>query len=111
MTGDPKREDLPNSQSGLAWVVANLVILLVVAGRIQTFMLVCWAYGSDAYFRRGIRLVAVKPPRFTNGDLVPRYMDAVTGMATFVLIVSSVTVLVVFCKWYYERRRKNNQLG
>jgi hypothetical protein len=95
---------LLTSQLGAAWAVFLFVLLIFLFRPVQTFLLVCWAHGSDAYFRRGIRLMHMKPARFSDGSLVPVYMDLVTGFATFFGVVLSLTFLLILAIRVYEKR-------
>lgn len=110
MANDSKREEskqfavaVLNERARTVWPVATFVILIFVWRPVQTFMLVCWTYGSEGYFRKGIRLLPVKPPRFTDGSLVPQYLDIITGMMTFLLVGAGVAALFVIGLWCYQR--------
>jgi hypothetical protein len=49
----------------------------------------------------------VKPPRFTDGNLVPTYMDFLTGMATFILTASALTMLFILLARLLDKCLKN----
>jgi hypothetical protein len=90
-----------------AWALFLFVSLRFVFEPVQTFLLVCWTYGRDGYFHRGIRLMPIKPPRFTDGNLVPTYMDFLTGMATFILTTSALTALFILFARLWDKYLKN----
>jgi hypothetical protein len=89
------------------WTLLLFVSLVLIFEPVQTFLLVCWNYGRDGYFHRGIRLMPVKPPRFTDGNLVPTYMDFLTGMATFILTTSALTALFILFARLWDKYLKN----
>jgi hypothetical protein len=85
------------------YILAGVLLLVFVAWPIRNIGLVCWVYGTDAYFHKGIRVLPGKPTRFSNGELAPNFPDFVTGMAAFVLTFACIA-LVVMASWrLYER--------
>ena len=87
----------------LAWIPLLFSFLIFVSEPIRRFLLVVWFYGSDAYFQRGIRALSVKPPRFSNGELVPIWMDCITGMGTFLVTTLGLSLLLFLGLRFYER--------
>lgn len=70
---------------------------------IRNVLLVCWVYGSDAYFHHGIRVLAGKPIRFSNGALAPALLDMITGLGFFFLTTLGLTLFVYAALRSYER--------
>ena len=89
-----------------AWPTFLFVLMILVFRPIQTFLLVCWVYGRDGYFQKGIRLLNGKPVRFSDGNLVPTYLDALAGFLTFFTIVFGLSVLLILFLRLYDRHFK-----
>ena len=87
----------------LAWVAFQVAILRFVSWPVRDFALVCWVYGSDAYFRGGVRVVRNKPTTFSNGELAPGLPDLVTGALAFAVTVFGLSILLVLVLRWYER--------
>jgi len=90
----------------LVWVTFLFVLMIRIFRPVQTFLLVCWVYGRDGYFQKGIRLLDGKPPRFSDGSRVPTYLDALTGFLTFLPIVFGLSLLLILFLRLYERHYK-----
>lgn len=87
----------------IGWLGFLAIALIYVSWPIRNFALVCWVYGSDAYYNRGIRVLPGKPVRFSNGELAPTLPDLVTGFAAFFITVGILTVLLFLVLRIYER--------
>ena len=87
----------------IAWVAFLAVFLTFVGWPIRNFFLVCWVYGSQAYFHEGIRVMKGKPIRFSNGELAPAFPDLVTGFGVFIMTPFGLTILMIFIVRFYER--------
>jgi len=87
----------------ISWVVLLVVFFMYVGWPLRNFFLVCWVYGSDAYFQQGIRVLKGKPVRFSNGELAPAIPDMVTGFGTFFITVLGPTLLLVALARFYQR--------
>jgi hypothetical protein len=87
----------------IAWVAFLVVFLKFVSWPIRNIFLVCWVYGSQAYFHEGIRVLKGKPIRFSNGELAPTFPDLVTGFGAFFITVIGLTILLIFLVRFYER--------
>jgi hypothetical protein len=85
------------------WVVFLAAVFTFVAWPIRNFLLVCWVYGSDAYFRGGIRVLSGKPIRFSNGELAPTLPDIVTAFGMFLVTAFGLTLLLIFAVRFWER--------
>jgi hypothetical protein len=93
-----------NRRFQLAWIAFLAVILTLVSPRVRDAALVCWVYGSDAYFHKGIRVVQHKPQTmFSNGEVAPVLPDLVTGFLTFALTAFGLTILLFLVLRCYER--------
>jgi hypothetical protein len=72
---------------------------------IRDFALVCWVYGADAYYRRGIRVLPGKPIRFSTGELAPVLADMVTGFGFFFVTVLGLSLVLVLVLRTVDRSR------
>ena len=88
----------------LPWLGFLSVVLLFVTWPLRNFALVCWVYGSRAYFRDGVRVLPGKPIRFSTGVEAPTVPDFVTGFGAFIITVLGLTLLLVFALRVYERQ-------
>jgi len=87
----------------ISWVVFLAIAIRFISWPVRNAVLVCWVYGSDAYFHRGIHVLPGKPIRFSNGELAPTLPDLVTGVGSFFITVLGLTLLLVFTLRMYER--------
>ena len=94
----------------LPWFAFLILVLLFVSWPIRNIALVCWVYGSQAYFHDGIRVLPGKPIKFSNGVEAPMLPDLVTGFGAFVITVFGLTILLIFLLRFYERIVKNRKL-
>ncbi len=67
----------------VAWVAFLGAFVTFVSWPIRNFLLVCWVYGSQAYFRGGVRVLKGKPIRISNGELAPTFPDLVISFGFF----------------------------
>jgi hypothetical protein len=95
----------------LAWIAFLIAVLAFVTRPVRNFALVWWVYGSDAYFREGIRVAQAKPTRFSNGELAPGLPDFVTGALAFAVTVFGLSILPVVALRWYERISKRGPDG
>ena len=111
MAGHDKREPsqdlatrmLAKPYFAIGWVAFLVGVLMFVSWPIRNFALVCWIYGSDGYFQKGIRVVPGKPIRFSDGAAAPTLPDMVTGFGAFVVTVFGLSLLLVLGLRAYER--------
>jgi hypothetical protein len=108
----PESEDLAarlfkNSHFILAWFGLIACVLVFVAWPIRNFALVCWVYGSDAYFQQGIRVLPGRPVRFSNGQLAPGIPDTITAFGAFLITVGLLTASLLLALRLYERWVRN----
>ena len=94
----------------LPWFAFLTLVLLFVSWPIRNIALVCWVYGSQAYFHDGIRVLPGKPIKFSNGVEAPMLPDLVTGFGAIVITVFGLTILLIFLLRFYERIAKNRKL-
>ena len=92
-----------NSYFIIGWLAFLVVVLIFVSWPIRNFTLVCWVYGTDAYYNKGIRVLPGKPVRFSNGELAPTLPDLVTGFGAFLITVGVLTVLLFLVLRLYDR--------
>ena len=90
----------------LPWFGFLTVVLLFVSWPLRNFALVCWVYGSQAYFHDGVRVLPGKPTRFSTGAEAPTLPDLVTGFGAFAITFFGLTVLLIFALRFYERHFK-----
>ena len=88
------------------WIAVLIVILRFVSWPVRDFALVCWVYGSDAYFHGGIRVVRQKPTTFSNGELAPGLPDFVTGALAFGVTAFGLSLMLILVLRCYERMSK-----
>jgi hypothetical protein len=91
-----------------AWAIFLFLLVIFVSWPIRDFFLVCWVYGSDAYFHHGMRVLPGKPVRFSNGQLVPQLLDMVTGFGAFFVTVAGLSLLLIFALRLYERHSRKS---
>ncbi len=98
------------SHSGftIAWIAFLGLFVTFVAWPVRNFLLVCWVYGSQAYFHEGIRVMRGKPTRFSTGELAPRLADLLTAVGVFCVTVFGLTMLLVFAVRFYEHQYKRH---
>lgn len=89
----------------IPWVAFLGGVVLFVGWPIRNIALVCWVYGSDGYFHKGIRVLTGKPVRFSDGALAPVVPDLITGFGAFFITIGGLTVLAILALRLYERRR------
>lgn len=70
---------------------------------IHDVLLVCWVYGRDAYFQRGMRVLPGKPIRFSDGILAPQLADMVTGLGLFFASTLGLSLALFLALRFYER--------
>ena len=85
------------------WVLVLALVLRFLILPVRNFALVCWVYGSHAYFHDGIRVLLGKPTRFSDGAACPNLPDIVTGFGAFVFTYGVLTALLIFGLRIYER--------
>ena len=88
----------------IAWVV-----FLAFAVRrlwwVRDAALVCWIFGYQAYQSGRVLVLPGKPTRFSTGDLVPGFPDAVTGFVLFFAVVFGFTLLLFLGLSIFEKLR------
>ena len=94
----------------IAWVAFLGAFVTFVSWPIRNFFLVCWVYGSQAYFHEGVRVLKGKPIRFSNGELSPTLPDLVTGFGAFFITTIGLTLLLIFIVRFYERHFKKHSV-
>lgn len=87
----------------ISWAVFLGGMVLLVGWPIRNIALVCWVYGSDGYFNKGIRVLSGKPVRFSDGELAPILPDLVTGFGAVFVTVGGLTLLAILVLRFYER--------
>jgi hypothetical protein len=92
-----------------AWILFLVLLLVFVSFPIQRILLVFWAYGREGYFHQGIRVLPGKPVRFSNGILVPKEMDLLTGFGMFAVTVFGLSLALFYALRLYERFCGNRQ--
>ena len=98
---------LNHSYLGVLWFGLVLAVLVFVGWPIRNAALVCWVYGTDAYFNQGIRVVPGKPTRFSNGDIAPSFPDFITGFAAFFVTVAfMIAAFELFLRIYSRLIKK-----
>jgi len=107
----PKPQDLAarlfeNTRFQFSWILVLGALFVFVGVPFQKFLIVLWVRGSDAYFHQGIRVLRVKPARFSDGELVPQWINFTTGMAIFLIVSVGLSLLLVRALRFYERRFK-----
>jgi len=84
-------------------VFSLAAFVIFIGWPIRNTVLVCWVYGTEAYFRDGIRVLPGKPIRFSNGALAPQLPDIVTGFGIFLITTLGLSVALFFALRLYER--------
>jgi hypothetical protein len=85
------------------WVLFLAAFVILVGWPIRNALLVCWVYGTEAYFRDGLRVLPGKPIRFSNGAPAPQLPDIVTGFGIFLITTFGLSVALFFALRLYER--------
>ncbi|HKV82380.1 MAG TPA: hypothetical protein VJP02_29805 [Candidatus Sulfotelmatobacter sp.] len=100
-----------NKAFELGWLIFLAVLVTFVTFPIQRVLLVWWAYGKDAYYQQGIRVIPRKPLRFSDGVLVPQTLEIITGAGMFLVTFFALTLGLFYGLRLYEhylRRNKNS---
>lgn len=95
-----------NKRFELLWLAFLAAVFLFVSWPIRNCLLVCWVYGSSAFFHQGIRVVSAKPTIFSDGTPAPTLPNLVTGFGAFVVTTVGLTLLLVAALRLYERYLK-----
>lgn len=98
-----------NPRFQIPWAIFLFFVVIFVGWPIRNFLLVCWVYSRDAYFRHGLRVLPGKPIRFSNGILAPTVPDLVTGFGVFLATVFGLSLLLIFILRAYERANRSNR--
>ena len=86
----------------VGWVLFLFLTLIFVSWPIRNALLVCWVYGSHAYFHQNIRVLPGKPIRFSDGSPAPQFADLVTGFGMFFLTVAGLSVVLLYVLRLYD---------
>ena len=95
----------------ISWIIFLALMLTFVGWPIRNVVLVCWVYGTEGYFRDGIRVLRGKPTRFSDGELAPTLPDLVTGFGIFIVTAFGLTLLLIFALRTYEKCFKKRPLN
>jgi hypothetical protein len=87
----------------VSWALFLAVFVIFISWPIRNALLVCWVYGSEGYFHRGIRVLPGKPIRFSTGTLAPQLPDLVTGFGIFLITTIGLLLALFFALRLYER--------
>ena len=93
----------------ISWIAFLAVVMRFVSWPLRDCLLVCWVYGSDAYFRDGVRVVSGKPTIFSTGASAPQLPNLVTGFGAFIVTAFGLSLLLVYLLRFYERRFKKSK--
>jgi hypothetical protein len=91
----------------ILWIVFIGIFIKFVSWPIRNAALVCWVYGNQAYFDKGIRVLKAKPIRFSNGELAPTFPVLATTFAAVFITVLGLTILLLLVVQLYERKKRN----
>jgi hypothetical protein len=111
MTSDHEKEQpkdlaarmFAKSSFTISWMAFLGILVTFVSWPIRNIALVCWVYGSHAYFHDGIHVLPGKPVKFSNGVEAPTLPDLVTGFGAFIITVFGLTMLLIFALRFYGR--------
>lgn len=92
----------------LSWIAFLAAVVFFVSWPLRNIALVCWVYGSKAYFTDGVRVLPGKPVRFSTGVEAPALPDFVTGLGAFIITVLGLTILLIIVLRIYERWSKDS---
>jgi hypothetical protein len=92
-----------NKRFAFSWMLFLAAFFLFVSWPIRDFLLVCWVYGSSAFFNHSVRVVSAKPTRFSDGALAPTLPNLVTGFGAFIVTMLGLTLLLIAILRFYER--------
>jgi hypothetical protein len=87
----------------LGWTLFLAAFVTLISWPIRNALLVCWVYGSGAYFRREVRVLPGKPVRFSTGTLAPQLPDMVTGFGIFLITTIGLSLALFFALRFYDR--------
>jgi hypothetical protein len=91
----------------IPWMLFLVIVFRLVGWPVRNFALVCWVYGSKAYYQGGVRILPGKPVKFSDGVAVPLMPDVITGFGAFIttFLVPTIT-LIVFLKFYQRHSER-----
>ena len=92
-----------NTKFQLAWVLWLCLVFEFVGVPFQRFLVVCWVRGLDAYLTQHMRVLPGTPVKFSDGQSVPSFPNALTGFAVFLVVVFGLSLLMFHGLRLYER--------
>jgi hypothetical protein len=104
--GSLKDPPLDNAYVDGACTLFVFLLVLFVGVPLRSFALVFSAYGLNGYFHDGIRVLFVKPARFSDGNLVAPATDLLLSIIVLGLSIFAATT-VFLCFRLYARLTKN----
>jgi hypothetical protein len=88
-----------NPRISIPWTVVMFLVNITIGVSLQQMLVVLWVKGFDAYFSKGVRVLPIKPAKFSDGMLVPMAPDAIFGLAVFItLSVALAAILVLIAR-------------
>jgi hypothetical protein len=87
-----------------AWLILTMIVFWTITEPLERVLLVCLIYGSDGYFRDGIRVLSRHPPRYSNGDPIPTALDCLTWIGGGLLTIFVVLAFLALCQWLFRKR-------
>ncbi len=87
----------------LGWIIFLATFEMFVTFPVQRVLVVWWAYGLDAYYNHGVRVVPRKPLRFSTGALVPQNLEIITGVGLFLVTFFGLTFALFYALRSYDR--------
>jgi hypothetical protein len=88
-----------NPRISIPWTLVIFLANITIGVSLQQMLVVLWVKGFDAYFSKSVRVLPIKPAKFSDGMLVPTAPDAIFGLAVFItLSVALAGVLVLIAR-------------
>jgi hypothetical protein len=100
----------PNKSWGVAISILTLLIWYKVTWPLHFVAMVYWVYGKAGYTEQGIRVLKTRPLRFSNGQLVPPFVETVLGISTLVVacIVGGLLIGVTYRLYAWTRAHRRS---
>lgn len=103
-------ENLPARLFAKRWFAGSWAVFLAIVvtscWHLRDPVLVRLMYGRAAQIR-GVGILPGKPLRFTTGELVPQWLDAVTGFGFFFAVTAGLSLLLILGLFLYEHVRRS----
>lgn len=97
---------MTNPKITVTWVLAGFLANITVGVDLQRMLAVLWVKGFHAYFEQGIRVLPIKPAKFSDGTMVPDAPNAIFTFVVFLALMLVTWVIIVLVVKHISLRTK-----